>query len=253
MTKLSYEEKVGNQIAKWEKKLFRQPGLLEKTSKHLGKQMNRLMPEKIQSAITATVKGLVKVTLFEADYTPKRKVEEGLSLEEADDLARELLGTYRRIAAVEGAATGAGGFMLNVADFPALLAIQMKYLFELAHVYGYSTDHFSERVFVLSVFQLAFSGMDLRKKHYGHIQQWQTYKQQWVTERDYHHNLDWETFQQEYRDSIDFRKMLQMVPGIGAVAGTWANYTILDELGETAMNSYRIRRLADQAQAEGRE
>jgi hypothetical protein len=48
----------------------------------------------------------------------------------------------------------------------------------------------------------------------------------------------------EYRDAIDFRKILQMVPGIGAVAGAWANYSIMDELGEVAMNAYRIRRLS---------
>lgn len=49
--------------------------------------------------------------------------------------------------------------------------------------------------------------------------------------------------QKEYLDAIDFRKMLQMVPGIGAVAGPWANYTIFEELRESAMNAYRIRRL----------
>ncbi|MCL6459671.1 MAG: EcsC family protein [Gorillibacterium sp.] len=242
---MTYVEKIGPKIAEWEQKMFRKPGLLEKTSKKLNKQMNRLIPDKLQTVITATVKGLVKATLFEADYTPKRKVEDKLTLEEADEMARELLGTYRRIAAVEGAATGAGGFMLNMADFPVLLAIQMKYLFELAHVYGYDTSSFSERVFVLSVFQLAFSGTDRRKQHYEHIRNWQAYKPQWITEGDYHLNLDWETFQQDYRDSIDFRKMLQMVPGIGAVAGTWANYTILDELGETGMNCYRIRRMQE--------
>ncbi|MNJ05640.1 EcsC protein family protein [compost metagenome] len=47
----------------------------------------------------------------------------------------------------------------------------------------------------------------------------------------------------EYRDAIDFRKMLQMVPGIGAVAGAWANYSILGDLREIAANAYRLRRL----------
>ena len=50
--------------------------------------------------------------------------------------------------------------------------------------------------------------------------------------------LDWREFQQEYRDHIDFVKMLQLVPGIGAVIGAYANYTLLDQLGETAKNCY---------------
>ena len=31
--------------------------------------------------------------------------------------------------------------------------------------------------------------------------------------------VDWQQLQQEYRDTIDFRKMLQLVPGIGAIVG----------------------------------
>ena len=56
-------------------------------------------------------------------------------------------------------------------------------------------------------------------------------------------DLDWREFQQEYRDHIDFVKMLQLVPGIGAVVGALANYNLLDQLGETAKNCYRLRLL----------
>lgn len=77
------------------------------------------------------------------------------------------------------------------------------------------------------------------------ITHWHIEKEQWVSDAEYSRNMDWETFQIEYRDAIDFRKMLQMVPGIGAVAGAWANYTILEELREFAMNAYRLRRLHD--------
>jgi hypothetical protein len=55
--------------------------------------------------------------------------------------------------------------------------------------------------------------------------------------------IDWQKLQQEYRDAIDFRKMLQLVPGIGAIVGAWANFSLLEELGETAMNAYGIRLL----------
>ncbi|EIJ81944.1 hypothetical protein PB1_03355 [Bacillus methanolicus PB1] len=50
-------------------------------------------------------------------------------------------------------------------------------------------------------------------------------------------------FQQKYRDYIDFVKMLQPVPGVGAVVGAFANYNLLDHLGEMAMNAYRLRLL----------
>jgi hypothetical protein len=143
----------------------------------------------------------------------------------------------------EGAGTGAGGIMLSMVDFPALIAIKMKYLFELAHVYGYDTRQFSERVFVLKVFQMAFSGPEKRAELLHSINYWELEKTRWQSDSDYAKQMDWETFQMEYRDAIDFRKMLQMVPGIGAVAGAWANYSILGDLREIAANAYRLRRL----------
>ncbi|WP_192811883.1 EcsC family protein, partial [Paenisporosarcina sp. TG20] len=42
---------------------------------------------------------------------------------------------------------------------------------------------------------------------------------------------------------IDLVKMFQLIPGIGAVVGAFVNYNLLDQLGETAMNSYRVRLL----------
>ena len=53
--------------------------------------------------------------------------------------------------------------------------------------------------------------------------------------------FDWRRFQQEYRDYIDLAKMAQMLPLIGAPVGMIVNYRLLDRLGETAMNAYRMR------------
>ncbi|HEU4470063.1 MAG TPA: EcsC family protein, partial [Flavisolibacter sp.] len=55
------------------------------------------------------------------------------------------------------------------------------------------------------------------------------------------HQFDWRSFQQEYRDYIDLAKMAQLVPGIGAVVGVIVNYKLLNKLGKTAMNAYRMR------------
>ena len=55
------------------------------------------------------------------------------------------------------------------------------------------------------------------------------------------HQFDWQSFQQEYRDYIDIAKLAQLVPGIGAVVGVVVNYRLLNQLGRTAMNAYRMR------------
>jgi hypothetical protein len=52
---------------------------------------------------------------------------------------------------------------------------------------------------------------------------------------------DWRKFQQEYRDYIDLAKLLQLVPGIGAVVGAYVNHTLTNKLGDTALQAYRMR------------
>jgi hypothetical protein len=243
---MSYERKAREEIAAWEHRLFKPPGWLERTSKTIGTRINHLIPPKVHDIITATIKSIVRTALFGAEYTPRREVERNLDLELSDQEGKRLFSLYQKIAVAEGAGTGAGGIMLNVVDFPALIAIKMKFLFELAHVYGYDTKHFAERVFILKVFQLTFSGPEKRAELLRSIKNWESEKKLWSSDADYTKNMDWETFQKEYRDAIDFRKMLQMIPGIGAVAGAWANYTILEELGDSAVNSYRLRRLNEE-------
>jgi len=63
----------------------------------------------------------------------------------------------------------------------------------------------------------------------------------WPAEEGYLQHIDWEQFQREYRDAIDFRKTLQLIPGLGTVIGAWANYGLMDDLGIVGMNCYRLR------------
>jgi hypothetical protein len=241
---MRYEDKVRLELEKWEASLSRPPGLFENVSNQISGKINSLLPAKVHHLITATVKAIVRTALFGAEYTPKRAVQSSLSLEEADEQAQKLVSLYQKIASAEGAGTGAGGFLLGAVDFPALIVIKMKMLFELAHVYGYSTKVFSERIFILTLFQLTYCDHRKRVNILSRIKDWNREKLKWPSDSEYYKQLDWDSFQKEYRDAIDFRKMLQMVPGIGAVAGAWANYSLIEELGKFAMNGYRIRRLA---------
>jgi hypothetical protein len=53
--------------------------------------------------------------------------------------------------------------------------------------------------------------------------------------------FNWRNFQQEYRDYIDLAKMLQLVPGVGAVVGAYVNHRLTEKLGKFAMMAYRMR------------
>lgn len=237
---MTYEEHLRGELIRWRKKMLKSPSLFKKGSKALQTRVNNLFPQKIQQALTVTIKGLVKGVLFSLDYIPQRKPEANLELIERDRRALELLKKYKRFAAAEGAGTGAGGIVLGIADFPALIAIKMKFLFELAHIYGYSTEDYQERLYLLFVFELAFSSQEKRPDLYYKLSHWEESVKEYPEVKALEY-FDWEQFQREYRDAIDLRKMLQMLPGIGAVVGAWANYGLLEDLGHVGMNCFRLR------------
>ncbi|KAB7704085.1 EcsC family protein [Bacillus aerolatus] len=231
-----YNLKVYDELQAWQKKIIKRSSLINQLSKKAQTKVNELIPEKVHKIMTESIKGMVKATLVGSNITTNKQQAAGMSLYERDELLKEKLSSYRKTAVIEGAGTGAGGILLGLADFPLLLSIKMKFLFEAAAVYGFNTNEYEERLFILHVFQLAFSSDEKRKEALHIIENWEEQSKILA-------DMDWREFQQEYRNYIDLVKMFQLIPGIGAVVGAYANYNLLDHLGETAMNTYRLRLL----------
>lgn len=228
-----YKMKAYEEVIDWKRKMLKKPSLINRISKKAQIKINEKIPARAHDIITEAIRNMVKVTLFGSKITSKLD-RSSSTLEERDRKLREKVTAYRKTATVEGAGTGAGGILLGLADFPILLSIKIKFLFEAASVYGFDTNEYEERLFILHVFQLAFSSHEKRKETMDIIENWQDRKKELL-------EMDWMEFQQEYRDFIDFVKMLQLIPGFGAIVGAYANYNLLDNLGETAMNCYRLR------------
>lgn len=231
-----YELKVYHEGVLWKRKLLKKSHFLQRVSKKAQTKMNDLIPEKAHQIVSDSIKQMVQAMLFGSYVTASPKKKPAMTLYEKDKLALEKLSLYRKTATVEGAGTGAGGIFLGLADFPLLLSIKMKFLSDTAVVYGFDPEQYEERLFILHVFSLAFSSDEKRQETFEILENWEERKLDLV-------EVDWRVFQQEYRDYIDFVKMLQLVPGIGAVVGAYANYNLLDHLGEVAMNCYRLRLL----------
>lgn len=229
-----YEQKVYQEIEAWERKILKDPGLVNRVSKKAQLKVTEMIPEKVHKVLTESIKNMVKATLFGSNITTRKHKETGMSIEERDKLLKQKVTSYRKTAVIEGAGTGAGGILLGLADFPLLLSIKMKFLYEAATVYGFDTKKYEERLYILHVFKLAFSSDEKRKETFRILENWEEERKNLV-------DMDWREFQQEYRDYIDLVKMLQLVPGLGAIVGAYANYNLLDHLGETAMNTYRMR------------
>ena len=228
-----YEQRARQELVLWKDKICIKPSKAMRLSKQVQTVINQKIPQKVHDMISSSIKTMVEGVLYGSTYLKKTE-HVGETLEEKEAIAQSMLNVYRRTAVVEGAGTGAGGLLLGLSDFPMLLSIKMTYLFSHSELYGYDPKKWEERVFILLVFQLAFSSLEKRKELLAVMEDWDNNK-------ELYEDIDWQSFQQEYRDSIDFIKMMQLVPGIGAVVGAWANHKLLEQLGETAKYAYRMR------------
>jgi len=225
-------------VASWRAQVLKPPGLVDRAARNLQSRVNRIIPEPVHGAVTRTIEGMTRTILTGADLVaPPPRV--GDEMWDRDERAREIIDAYRKTAAVEGGVAGAGGFWLALADFPALLVIKFKLLFDLCANYGHRYDRFEERLYILALFQLSFSGAEHRAQVFHGLEGWDAREHP----ADFAH-FDWRAFQQEYRDYIDLAKLAQMIPVVGAPIGAFVNWRLLERLGETAINGYRLRWLA---------
>lgn len=235
---MRYEEKIKIELEFWKREMMQKPSFLNKVTNSVQKKINSYIPDKVHQAITTTMKGMVKTVLYGSKYTTSAIPPTEMSLIHREALVREKIDSYCKTGAAEGGITGAGGFLMGMADFPILIGIKMKMLFEIASLYGYDVKDYRERLYILYIFQLAFSSQQGTTKVFLHIKDWETQLQ---TLPENPEDFDWLTFQQEYRDYIDLAKLAQLLPVVGAAVGAVANYQLIKKLGKTAMQAYRMR------------
>lgn len=238
-----YRVHIVQTIDLWKARIQKEPYYSTQLARRFQKKVNKMIPERVHAAITAGVKHMTEGVCLGVGYTSIDPVH-GVSWEATEKRVDERIAFYAKAAAAEGALTGAGGILLGLADFPLWLTVKMKMLFEIAALYGYDATDYKERIFLLHIFELTFSGFDRKSHLLDIIVNWNEQRKRLPSSIQ---EFDWRTFQQEYRDYIDVAKLLQLVPGIGAAVGTVVNYRLTRRLGHTAKNAFRLRWLNDKA------
>ncbi|MEO9483927.1 MAG: EcsC family protein [Ekhidna sp.] len=232
-----YHRLVATELLEWRAAMRRKPSFWNRTTKKVQKKVNGIIPEKVHRAITKAIKEITRAVIFGSGFTTRTR-KDVKTIEEVEIKVKERINFYSSSAAVEGAATGFGGFLLSLADFPLWLTLKMKLLFEIASRYGYDTKDYKERLYILYIFQLTFSSQQRRNEVFEKMENWELIKEQLPDDLN---TFDWRTFQLEYRDYIDLAKLLQLIPGVGAIAGALVNHKLTNKLGKVAMNAYRMR------------
>lgn len=235
----TYEYKILEELKLWQNEMIKDATMVNKLAKRVQDKVNSYIPEKVHNAITTAIKQMFRGVLFGAELANQAPRTEG-NMELREAIVQQKIEFYKKGAAAEGGITGAGGILMGLADFPLLLSIKLKLLFEIAAVYGFDVSNYKERLYILHIFQLAFSSHQRRKEVFLAIIDWNTKAAHLPNDIN---DFEWRTFQQEYRDYIDLAKMAQLIPVIGAPIGAVVNYRLIIKLGKTAMNAYRMRLL----------
>ncbi|WP_090994139.1 EcsC family protein [Pedobacter insulae] len=234
----SYEQQVNLALQSWKLELMKKPSRLGSLATKVQRKINSYIPTKVHKAITSAIKQMVKAVLFGSTYTTSAMPDESLSLLHRESLVQAKIDSYAKTGAAEGGITGAGGFLMSMADFPILIGIKLKMLFEIASLYGFDVRDYRERLYILHIFQLAFSSKTGTQNIFHQMQNW---NEKLIVLPESADQFDWQTFQQEYRDYIDLAKLAQLLPVVGAAVGAVANYQLIKKLGKTAMMAYRMR------------
>lgn len=222
-------------ILAWRDEVLRPPGPLNGLARATQRRINRLIPEKVHAAITTAIEGMTRGMLVGSDFMTGAP-RAGLSLDERRVLSAKAIDGWKKTAAVEGGVTGAGGFLAAAADFPLLMSFKIKLLFEIAAVFGHDGTQLPERLFILRIFELAFSDAEHRAAVMEAMQDWDA-----KTHPAHLDDFDWRAFQQQYRDHIDLAKLAQFLPVVGAPLGAIVNWRLVERLGHTAVMAYRMR------------
>ena len=145
-----YTQQAVQELQIWQKKMMKKPSLTSRLTSTIQKKLNNIIPQKVHNAITAAIKGMTRAVLSGATYTTSKPWLHA-SLQEREEKIARRTDIYKNTGAAEGGVTGAGGFFTSLADFPLLLGIKMKMLFDIAALYGFDVTDYRERLFMLYV------------------------------------------------------------------------------------------------------
>jgi len=163
-------------------------------------------------------------------------------LEVCDRLAVSVGASAEVLAAVEGAATGAGGVLTTLLDVPLLFVLGLRTARRIGHCYGYPLEHHKDRHFVLGVMIAAMAGsLELRRARIDRLRELE--------------DLLIEEIQEDVivEEAVSFLFQLEIfeeIPGVDVISGGVLNWLFMERLEETARMVFQERWLRDNGKVE---
>ncbi|MFG6495036.1 EcsC family protein [Fictibacillus sp. UD] len=165
-------------------------------------------------------------------------------VEEMKKVSLELADKRKGAATLQGASTGIGGIFTLAIDIPAILAISLKTLQEIAIIHGYDPKDKQERVYILKCLQFSTSdyvGKEAILNELSAISEKDDQKSREVISQI----QGWREVTLTFTESFGWKKLFQMVPVAGIIFGAFANRSMISDLAETGTMLYQKRRIVE--------
>ncbi|MEH7419109.1 EcsC family protein [Neobacillus drentensis] len=163
-------------------------------------------------------------------------------------LSMELTEQRKKFVTIQGASTGIGGIFTLAIDIPALMAISLKTLQEIALIHGYDPSEQSERIFIVKCLQFSSADIVGKRAILNELSQYgraESRSDEMVSQLQ-----GWREVVYTYRDQFGWKKLFQMVPIAGMIFGAFTNRSMINDLAETGMMLYRKRRILERLEHE---
>ena len=158
-------------------------------------------------------------------------------LEECDRLAEKVARRALALGTIEGALTGAGGFLTTIVDIPLLFVLSVRTILRIGYCYGYRLDGPGYRQYVLGVLITAVAGSaETRRHRLDRLHE----VEDWII-RETQEEIIIEEF-----TAVMFQfELFGLVPGVGIISGGLLNLAFLSRVEETSRRAFQERWLRD--------
>lgn len=164
-------------------------------------------------------------------------------IEEMKKASSALTEKRKTAATLQGASTGIGGIFTLAIDIPAILAISLKTLQEIAIIHGYDPKDKQERVYILKCLQFSTSdyvGKEAILNELAGINHNEQKSKEVISQIQ-----GWREVTLTFTESFGWKKLFQMVPIAGILFGAFANRSMINDLAETGTMLYQKRRIVE--------
>lgn len=256
-----YERTQWRKIQEWEAAA---PGIVGRAAAFLAKPVGNAVQMIPAGAVEAALKSANFVGKNLADVqdilrdgeVERIELLRGRELRLCDSLADGVHNRAIGLAAAEGGATGVAGLPGLVADVPALMVLVLRTIHKIGYCYGYAAKTPEEDAFALQILAAA-SANSLQEKA-GALMAMAELEQRLQAVAvsgvgtGYQESLGKETvllliqrLARQVGINLTKRKVLEMVPGLGALVGAAMNGNYLQDVSWTARRKFQSRWLRE--------